>query len=278
MANRLEGEFAILREDVFRDPNVTLISTFTEDSASPESRLRDDVKVETWLPNSATTGTEDYTADFGSAIGMADTLAILKHNLGSQGVTARAQWGAGYTDGLVISPADDSDIFLPLTTVPGSLQRYFRLRLTGVTTATYIGEVLYGRRITFPLRNVPDGFNPRDGSRAAPGMREIRGAPLTIERNYRGREIHASFRFLTDAWLQADTNLSEYRYWLRNSARLGEPFLTSWAFNTGTYLDSDMVWGVLDGMPKQRRQTHIQEGTADMLAGRNELSLSIRGI
>jgi hypothetical protein len=158
------------------------------------------------------------------------------------------------------------------------VQNNWRILLDNVTTDTEISELQLGRRLEFPLRNVPTGFDPRDGRRSVPGARYIQGAPLAIQRIYRGRAINANFRFLTDAWLEADSALNEYRYWYRNSARLGEPFLATWAYNTLTYLDNDHVWGILEGVPRIRRQNHILEGSGDMLGGINSLQLRVVGI
>lgn len=213
-----------------------------------------------------TTATQYITMDAGSATSV-DCLGIATgHNLGTAGATVSVEsstTGAWAGEEIVrlsgFTTSTNLTILKPFTTAS---VRYWRIKITGSSTAVKLGVVMLGARITFPSQ-VKIPFTPHSIGVETEDSISKAGHLLGSVIRYYPVIIKVSWSYIAESFVTGT-----FKTFFDNHGNLRKPFF--WALDTTTY-PSDCFFVRLDD--KYKYEYPITKiGTA------NKLDLDMEGV
>lgn len=222
--------------------------------------LRDLKTFTAWRAASA--GTKYITVDCGVNMA-ADTVAIAAHNLGSAAGAVSVESsvdGSDWTPRMapVVATADKTAMWA----FASAAARFWRVKIVTASVAPTIGELMLGRRITFPCP--PDApFIPAQESIEAEVSTSKTGQLLGTTVRFRSVSIVATWRHLPRGWV--DQTFEPFR---ANWAAALAPFF--WAWDLDVY-PADVRFVRLDA-----RKDHAP--SVELLGYYAQLSLAMEGI
>lgn len=183
------------------------------------------------------TATQYITVDAGSAKA-ADSLAIISHDLFTRGASISVEcssdnFGADITVALAaFAPTSDKAIFKTFTSIS---KRYWRLKITGLTAACFMGILVIGARLTFN-RYLTEEFDPIGEEPVGESLESVQGQPLGSVVSFVKNNSKISLRIISDSWFTNtfkpawDNHISKFK-----------PFFFVWNF-TNFPTDIRLMW------------------------------------
>jgi len=195
-------------------------------SGSPETNLIDGIAFTTWSPPTAATTTIDL--DAASAVA-ADAISVIEHDLFSQGALLQVQHAAtsdyaGAATVASFSPTSDNPFYQAVTT--GSA-RYWRIRLSNLTAAPYIGHIKLGEHLE--MQRLPiDGFDMDAEDSRMEGFENKAGHHSGGSWLFSSHAITAQFRYLTTAWVNSTLMPFLDDFWKKDKGFFLMPDITNY--------------------------------------------------
>lgn len=193
----------ILYDNVLVDATITVTS---EDTGFSKENAIDWLTWDFWKPTAA--GTVYYTADLGTAQSL-DAWGIAAHDLGVNSATIKLQrsatgaWAGEEVDvGTAVSPTASEPILKTFTSVSA---RYWRWEIVSATTASQIGAILLGPRLT-PQTGTRVGHKPDALAQQYEGKLNISKDAAFLGASVYKKPIKNQMLFtnLTPAWVRSD--------------------------------------------------------------------------
>lgn len=181
----------------------------------------------------ASSGTRYYTVDCGSARS-ADTLAIVKHNLGTAAAAVSVESSpdnAVWTERLApFTPTADTIICKQFTTASA---RYWRVKIVTASVAAEVAVLLLGARLDFPeLLDGKTAVVIDEEKIQAEAMESETGSLLGVVTRFFPYEMRPTLSMLDPDWFR-DT----WRPWWNTHGKLLKPFVwvPSFDLHAGRY-------------------------------------------
>lgn len=182
------------------------ITVTSEDTGFSKENAIDWLTWDFWKPTAA--GTVYYTVDLGSSQSM-DAWGIAAHDLGVNSATIKLQrsatgaWAGEQVDvGTAVSPTASEPILKTFTSVSS---RYWRWEIVSATTASKIGVLMLGPRLTLQT-GTRVGFEPDSLAQMYEGKINISKEAAFLGASTYKKPIDGKMMFtaLTPAWVKAN--------------------------------------------------------------------------